>query len=422
METHPDTGPAPLASQAATVGGDGNAKPGFSPGPVVLHSSLDGVPPAAWDALFPGSPEDWAFYRAVEDSPPEGFRLGAVTVADASARLIAAAPMFEIAYRLDTPFQGRLRSIADWIDARRPGVTSLGVVGLGSPLSDNCSLGFAPDLEPSARQSILRAMLAALQERADADRSAIIAVKSLGTEAATYEDLFHASGFAQVTSVPVVTLHVPHPSLDDYLTSLKRQHRSYFRNKLKTLPQIRIEFRRSAAGLENELIGLYQATLSQSGVSYGEFDRIGHGYFAAFLERQGERAQLMLFWHGSKLVSFHLFHAGKNRIISNKMGMSYPEARDLNLYFINWLKIIEFATERGIPEIEMGATTYAAKLLFGGRLERRWLHFRFRRGWLNRVAAPFHNFFDFERNDQELRKLKAEGPLPGLDDTRTPAP
>ncbi len=420
METSHDTsrpGSAPSAEAAGS-----RLVPQAKVWPVTHHASLDEVPAAAWNALFPGSPEDWAFYRAVEDSPPEGFRLGALTVADAGEQLLAAAPMFKIDYRLDTPFQGRLRRIADWINARRPGLTSLGVIGLGSPLSDNCSLGFAAELTAAQRSAILDAMLGWLAREADKDRAAIMAVKSLGAEAAAFEGVFQAAGFAQVTSVPVVSLHVAHASLDDYLKSLKRQHRSYFRNKLKTLPQIRVEFRRSAAGLEAELVRLYEATLSQSGVSYGEFDRIGPEYFGAFLERQGEAAQLMLFWHGDKLVSFHLFHAGARRIISNKMGMSYPEARELNLYFINWLQIIEFACQRRIPEIEMGATTYAAKLLYGGQLERRWLHFRFRRGWLNRVARPFHGFFDFERNDEELQKLKADGPLPGLDDARKTSP
>ena len=389
---------------------DGAAEPSAR---VAFHASLDEVRSSDWDALFPGSPEDWAFYRAVEDSPPAGFKLGALSFGTLRGPLLAAVPAFEIDYRLDTPFQGRLRQIADWVDRRRPGLTSLKVLGLGSPLSDSCSLGFADHLNPAERLAILRDMLAWLGAEADRTKAALVAVKSMGDEADAFDATFEAAGFAKVSSVPVVTTEVRAASLEDYLKGLKRQHRSYFRNKLKTLPEIRIEHRRSAAGLEAELVRLYEATLSQSGVSYGEFDRIGPDYFRAFLERQGERARLMLFWKGEKLVSFHLIHVGERRIISNKMGMSYPEARELNLYFINWLEIIRMAAERRIPEIEMGATTYAAKLLFGGHLERRWLHFRFRRPWLNPVARPFHRFFDFERNDEELQKLIAErGALP----------
>ena len=419
MHTRPAISPTAHGTAPVETG----STAGSAIGAARYHASLDEVAPDAWDALFPGSPEDWAFYRAVEDSPPEGFRLGALTIAGADGGLLAAAPMFQIDYRLDTPFQGRMRRIADWVDRRRPGLTALGVVGIGSPLSDSCSLGLAPSLDAAGRERALATLLGWLGAEADRTRAAIVAVKSMGAEASAFDPAFAAAGFAKVTSVPVVNLEVAAASLDDYLKGLKRQHRSYFRNKLKTLPEIRVEFRRSAAGLEAELIRLYEATLGQSGVSYGEFDRIGPDYVQAFLDRQGERARLMLFWKGDKLVSFHLFHVGAKRIISNKMGMSYPEARDLNLYFINWLKIIELAAEQRIPEIEMGATTYAAKLLFGGHLERRWLHFRFRRPWLNRVARPFHRFFDFERNDEELQKLGRErGSLPFRDQTGHPTP
>ncbi len=375
---------------------------------VELHSTLDTVPRTDWDALFPGQPEDWGFYRAVEDAPPEGFLLGAVAVLDSQGAMVGAAPTFRLDYRLDTPFQGRLKRWLDKLNHRWPGATSLKVLGLGSPLSDGCSLGFAATLEDDHRADVFRCMVGALRREADRQRAAIIAVKGLGDTEAMFDRALEADGFGRIKSVPIVILPVPFASRDEYLGNLKRRYRSYFKSKMKTLPELRIEYTRFAAGLEPELVKLYEATLSQSGVSYGEFDLIGPGYFTSFLERQGEKAQLMLFWRGNVLVGFHLIHAGDKRIISNKMGMRYPDARELNLYFINWLEIIDFATKHGISEIEMGATTYAAKLLFGGHLESRYVHFRFRQGAVNAMTRPFHRFFDFERNDPELKKLRAE--------------
>lgn len=375
---------------------------------VELHRTLDAVSRADWDALFPGLPEDWGFYRAVEDAPPEGFLLGAAVALDCRGAIVGAAPTFRLDYRLDTPFQGRLKGWLDKLNQRRPGATSLKVLGLGSPLSDGCSLGFATTLDDDCRAHVLRCMVGALREEADRQRAAIVAVKGLGDAEADFDRALAADGFGKIKSVPIVMLPVPFPSREEYLKSLKRRYRSYFKSKMKTLPELRIEYTRFAAGLESELVRLYEATLSQSGVSYGDFDRIGPGYFTSFLERQGDKAQLILFWRGNVLVGFHLIHAGDKRIISNKMGMRYPDARELNLYFINWLEIIDFATKRGISEIEMGATTYAAKLLFGGHLESRYVHFRFRQGALNAMTRPFHRFFDFERNDPELKKMRAE--------------
>jgi hypothetical protein len=80
----------------------------------------------------------------------------------------------------------------------------------------------------------------------------------------------------------------------------------------------------------------------------------------------------------------------------------------LNLYFVNWLKLIEFAIAHRIPAVEMGATTYHTKLLFGGYLDRRFLHYRFRGALANRILKPLGPFFDFERNDPELKKLDPE--------------
>ena len=55
----------------------------------------------------------------------------------------------------------------------------------------------------------------------------------------------------------------------------------------------------------------------------------------------------------------------------------------------------------------MGATTYATKLLFGGTLSQRWLSFRFRGDVANFALQPLAPLFDFERNDPELKALRA---------------
>ena len=71
--------------------------------------SVDAIDREQWEHLLPGEPENWDFYRAVEHSPPPGFRLGVIG-AYASDRLLGVAPTFRTAYRLDTPLQGRARA------------------------------------------------------------------------------------------------------------------------------------------------------------------------------------------------------------------------------------------------------------------------------------------------------------------------
>lgn len=369
-----------------------------------LHPSVGVVPKDEWDALFPGDVESHDLYRAFEAAPPPGFSLAAITVHD-QGRLVAAAPLFRTSYRLDTPFQGAARRLSDRVYARHPRLLSLPVLGIGSPMSDNCNLGLAATLSADERRAALAALLDGFMKAGCAEKTAILAVKSLAEDPWQEADLFEERGFGCVTSVPVVTLPLPYVSLNHYLASLPEKDGSYLKRKLRSAAKIRIEYRTSVEGLEARISDLYEATLKQSAVNYGEFDRLHPAYFSSVLNGLGDRAQLMLCWRGDELLSFQVFLVGANRIIANKIGMKYPEARELNLYFVNWLKMIEFAIERGIPEIEMGATTYAAKLLFGGYMGRRWLYFRFRGGLVNVLTRPLHGLFDFERNDPELQKL-----------------
>jgi hypothetical protein len=395
MQAEPALGPKPAEPSALD-----------NPNAIAVRSfdTIRAIPRSDWERLLAGEPESWDFYASVETVPPPGFRLGAIAAFDGE-RIVAVAPLFRVAYRIDTPLQRELRRLTDWIHARSPRLVSLPVIGIGSPMSDNCTLGVEPELTQADCATVFAALLRHLHELARVEARALIAIKSLDKTADVLGEPLNEAGYRRVTSVPLVMLDLPHRSLDHYLDSLPRRYRMYFRRKLRSANEVRIEYRSSLAGIETRIAELYANTLRQSSVDYGDFDKLDPGYFARVVEGMGDAAQLMLCWRGEELLSFQLFLVGRDRVLGKQIGMQYPQARELNLYFVNWLKMIEFAIERRIRALEMGATTYATKLLFGGYLERRWLHFRFRGEIANRLLAPVAPMFDFERNDPELAKL-----------------
>jgi hypothetical protein len=370
------------------------------------YESVASIPRAAWERMLPGEPESWDFYSAVERVPPPGFKLGALAALNGED-IVAAAPLFRVGYRIDTPLQGRLREIGDWVHARWPRLVSFPVLGIGSPMSDNCSLGFAPELSDADCAHAFDGLLLHLARLAKADKSALIAVKSLDRSEEVLGAVLGQHSYKRATSVPLAMLDLPYFSLDHYLDSLPEKTGSYFRRKMRSAKKVRIEYRSSIAGIEAKIAELFANTLKESKVDYGDFEKLDPDYFPRVVHGMGDKAQLMLCWQGDELLSFQLFLVGRDRVLAKQIGMKYPQARDLNLYFVNWLKLIEFAIERRIPCVEMGATTYATKILFGGYLERRWLHFRFRGGLWNRLLDPVAPFFDFEKNDPELAKLDA---------------
>ncbi len=367
-----------------------------------------------WRGMLPDDPESWDFYRLAEQVPPPGFKLGAIAVYDGDAP-VAVAPLFRIDYRIDTPFQGMARRIGDWLYARVPRLVSFPVIGIGSPMSDALALGFAPGLSTAAREAAFECMLTGLRAEARAQRSALIAIKSIGSEVEALAGPLARHGFNRVTTVPVAVIDLDHNGFEDYLAALPKKDRSYLRRKIKSAEGLRIEVRSTLEGLEEEVAALFQCTLAESKVDYGEFEQVHPDYFGTLsrgLANAPEEARpvIMLFWLGETLIGFEMSLAGRRRVLTKHIGMRYPQARDHNLYFVSGLKLIEETFARGRVELELGATTYRTKLLFGARLERRWLCFRFRGGLANWMLRPLAPLFDFERNDAEIGQLKSERP------------
>jgi hypothetical protein len=181
-----------------------------------------------WDSLLPSEAEDWDYYTAVEKSPPAGFKLGALAALRGD-KVVGVASLFRTAYRLDTSLQGPLRRLTDGLYARRPGLVSLPVIGVGSPVSDNCALGFAQELSGPERVTIFDAMLKHLESLANNERYNLLAVKGLDATADLVQPALEGHEFTAITTVPVAMLALPYSSLDEYFESLPKKDASYLR-------------------------------------------------------------------------------------------------------------------------------------------------------------------------------------------------
>lgn len=365
-------------------------------------NSVEQVSPSDWSNLLPGKGEDWAYFRTLEQAPPPGFGLGAIVVRN-EGTVVAAAPVFRTVYRFDTSLQGRLRWLGDRVYQHAPRLVSMRVLSLGSPLSDNSHIGLAPELSPDQRLAVIKEMLNCLKMQAKKESIPLVSAKSLLTEEADeYQQTFAACGFARVTTIPNVILELPYRDLHGYLASLPEGTASYLRRKWRTSGKVKIEHRTSIDDVRDEVNALYASTLAHSPVDYGNFGPVHPDYFAAVLRSMGERARLMLCWVDGELLSFQLYLVGRDTVLAKGIGMKYPKAKEYNLYFINWKEMIDFCLARGIPRISMSGTTYATKLLIGGRLEQRWIFFRFENNVVNSVLPWLAPAFDFESNDPEL--------------------
>jgi predicted N-acyltransferase len=372
----------------------------------IFHSIAE-IDPTTWDACFPGEAESHAYYLACEQGSSSAMQKGAVVVFEGT-RLVAAAPTFRSVFRLDTPFQGPVRRLTGRLHPLVRGIMDLPIIGLGSLYSERCHLGFAADLDLSARRATLTSLLTRFEEHAACEGTGLVALKDLSADdQADFGQTLSDKGWTRATSLPVALLDLPFRDIDAYLASLSAATRKDIRRKLRTAGDIRVEWRDDLAGLEGEIASLYESTRQHSGLDYGELETLPDSYFPAVMGALGERARVALYWVGAKLCAFNLVFIEKDRMIDKFLGVSYPLGPQHNIYAVSWMENVKDCLARGIGLLQTGQTAYGLKLRYGSRLEPSYIHFRHRSPLPYAILKTVSRFIKADRLDPELKAARA---------------
>lgn len=304
-------------------------------------------------------------------------------------------PAFITDYSLDTTIQGGWKTMLEPLLRRLKNWLTLRLLCLGSPLTDKCHLGFAPDLPAGSRGELLGCILARVDAFAAAHGIGLVAAKDIadadlepGVGAA-----FAAAGFARQPGLPNAVLSLQQGSEDAYLRTQSHAARREVRRKLKSLDLVRVEQRHGAEALDlvPEIVRLYEAQRERSRVDFGPFETLTPEYFRHVLIELGRAAVVFLYLHEERLVAFNLCYHTDRLFIDKFIGFEQPLARELNLYVVSWMTNVRYCLARGIPFLQTGQTVYDMKLHLGSELRPNWIFFRHRNLVLNtalRLATP----------------------------------
>jgi predicted N-acyltransferase len=325
--------------------------------------------------------------------------------------MVAAAPLFRLTYRLDMSLQGPLRRVGDWLNRFVPRLVNMPILGMGSPLTEECPIGVLPGMSAADRSAALEALLAGMADHAKATGTSILALKDVtDCDVQWAHDTLVRSGFTRVATLPVATLHLPFKSEQEYLASLSSSMRKDIKRKLKSLANVEVEVRDTIDGIEEEVVALFEETRARRKADYDAFDDVPQAYFREVMSSLGGRAKIMLTRVAGELASFNIFFEEQDRIIDKYIGMRYPLAREHNIYFITWMMMVRRCIEKGIPWLQMGQTTYVQKVRMGCKLKRSWVYFKHTNPVINagfKIAGPR---MAFDRMDPDIVELGADAP------------
>jgi hypothetical protein len=370
-----------------------------------ILSGVGQLSEADWNGCCPGEAEGWRYYKACEAEAVPGVELAAVEVRDRKG-MVAAAPLFSLSYRLDTPLQGRLRGFAEAVSRHMPRLMEWRMLGIGSPYADRCHVALRPDLPDARREAALLALIRAVEAEAERRKASLVVYKDVaGTERRLLENMLTGQRYARINSLPVASLDLQAPGLDAYIASLSSATRKDVRRKLKAAQAVRIERRNSIGDVAGAIAALYEETRQHSQVHYGDFEALPRDYFHSVAEAAGEQAQFFLYWIGEELAAFNMLLLGGDVAIDKFLGMHYPLAQAHNLYVVSWIENVRFCLETGRQRLQSGQTAYGSKLRLGSRLIPSSIFVRHRNPVVNRLVRLAAPIAAFDRWDPDLRKL-----------------
>jgi hypothetical protein len=361
-----------------------------------------------WTVCYPTHAEGWHYYQACECAIVPGIRTAAIEVCDEKG-LAAAVPIFELAYRLDTPLQGFLKRMSNAVARKFPKLAEWRLLGVGSPYADQCHIALRPDLSDDDRNNAITALIKAVEAEARRCGAVIIAYKDvLAAEYQVAEKMLTEARYATIKSLPMAVLDLDTSTLDGYLATLSAATRKDIRRKLRRADVVRIERTSDIGSVANAIDDLYQSTRLQSGVHYDAFEELPAGYFRAVSEGLTDKVMFILYWIEGELAAFNMLLLEPDRIIDKFLGMRYPLSRDYNLYVVSWMENIRLCLETGRRRLQSGQTGYSSKLRLGSRLVPSSLFVKHLNPLINRVVRWVAPIAAFDRWDPDLRQLAAE--------------
>jgi predicted N-acyltransferase len=204
-------------------------------------------------------------------------------------------------------------------------------------------------------------------------------------------------GFIEVRGQALAYVPVNFRSVEEYLGRLSAGRRKDLRRKMKMRARLDLEILPLGDGrfadreLLEEFYGMYLEVFRQSEI---HFDLLSPEFFAALLQSREAEGVVFCYRCGRQLAGYNICFIHRGRLVDKYMGLHYPLARELNLYFISWMVNLEFALERGLGMYIAGWTDPEVKAGLGADFTFTRHLVRFKNPALRAALSPLRRFFE----------------------------
>jgi len=354
-----------------------------------LHNSIRDIGRDAWNDCFATNLEGYDYLLATEEAGIHGFEWRYLA-AYKNDRAIATIPAFLTDYHLDTTLPRGGKKVTDAIQKLFPGLLTLKLASIGSPLTEYGQIGFHPSVDAHERPMLLTHMLHHFEQVVEPMGYRLLGLKDIPAhDESLWNEAALPLGYKSVNGLPSAYLDIDFATVDEYFaTKLSHATRKDMRRKLRSQDKIRVEYRETIDDVLPRVMELYADTHDRADM---QFEELTPAFFKNFLNVGKENALCMLYWAGTELLAANFLLRDGTTLLDKFFVMDSGTGRAHHLYFISWFTNVDYCLKHGLTRFQSGQAAYANKLRLGSKLVTTRMMFRHKNPILNsvlRLASP----------------------------------
>lgn len=373
---------------------------------VRVVARAEDVPAELWAAGFAPPLEGVWWYRTLERSGLEDQFTFSYAMVEDEGRPVALAPMFVADIPIELVVPGEVMPLFRAIGMVWKGVMHQRTLFVGSPFSDEGTVGFMSGADRVAALTTLARAMDGLARKAGAWM--LVWKDFPDTAKAEMDAMATAAGFFPAVSYPGAVVQFPSGDKADYVAMLSSSRRQNMKRRLKrslALADLRAEtIQHPSADVLDEIFALFTQTYEKAET---RFERLDRRFFEASANLAEAHFVVLRAAEDGAMVAFMLCFVSGDTVINKFIGLDYGRDRDWFLYFRLWDAAVDWALLIGARSLQSGQTGYRPKLELGHTLVPLTNYARHRNPLVHAVYAAVGRKITWATLDPQLADAKA---------------
>jgi len=287
--------------------------------------------------------------------------------------IVAHTCIYSMSFELDIFAKGAVKKIIKFIRKYFPNFLILKFIECGTPVALGNTISFAEEVD---KEESLKLIVKKMEEVGRKKKIDLLLLRDFYDRDLSTFNCLKADRFNLVSNLPNTEFDLKWDSFDEYLNAMRCHYRHNIKRNLKKIVdnKLTIEIKDNFSNLSEELVGLWKNCYDNA----REYRRevLTKEFFTNIDTYLGGKSKLVLIKNDAKILGYGLVLDDDLTVRTMFIGIDYTFNKMYGIYFNIWYNLFDYCMRQKKKFIDMGLTTYQAKLSLGGRIAPLYMYMR----------------------------------------------